>query len=65
MIEAGSAKPYVVKKYDMESFHAVDSAGNLDFSDGYDQSKAFGNKESVRQKSGNSAQCKELANYSS
>jgi len=46
VIEAGSAKPYVVKEWDMESFHAVDKAGNIDFSDGYDQSKAFGNVES-------------------
>lgn len=46
VIEAGSAKPFVVKNWDMESFHAVDKAGNIDFSDGYDQSKAFGNKES-------------------
>jgi hypothetical protein len=46
IIEAGSAKPFVVKEWDMESFHAVDKAGNIDFSDGYDQSKAFGNKES-------------------
>jgi hypothetical protein len=46
VIEAGSAKPFVVKEWDMESFHAVDKAGNLDFSDGYDQAKAFGNKES-------------------
>jgi hypothetical protein len=46
VIEAGSAKPFKVKEWDMESFHAVDMAGNLDFSDGYDQSKAFGNSES-------------------
>ena len=46
VIEAGSAKPFVVKEWDMESFHAIDKAGNLDFSDGYDQSKAFGNTES-------------------
>jgi len=46
VIEAGSAKPFVLKKWDMESFHAVDKAGNIDFSDGYDQSKAFGNTES-------------------
>jgi hypothetical protein len=45
-VEAASSKPYVVKKYDMDSFYAVEKAGNLDFSDGYDQSKAFGNKES-------------------
>jgi len=46
LIEAGSAKPFVVKEWDMESLHAVDKAGNIDFSDGYDQSKAFGNAES-------------------
>ena len=46
VIEAGSAKPFVGMEWDMESFHAVDKAGNLDFSDGYDQSKAFGNTES-------------------
>ena len=46
VIEAGSAKPFVVQEWDMDSFHAVDKAGNLDFSNGYDQSKAFGNKES-------------------
>ena len=43
VIEAGSANPFVVKKWDMESFKAIDKAGNIDFSDGYDQSKAFGN----------------------
>ena len=46
VIEAGSATPFVVREWDMESFHAVDKAGNIDFSDGYDQSKAFGNAES-------------------
>jgi len=46
VVEATSAKPFKVKEWDMKSFHAVDKAGNLDFSDGYDQSKAFGNKES-------------------
>lgn len=46
VIEAGSAKPFEVKKWDMKSFKEIDEAGNLDFSDGYDQSKAFGNKES-------------------
>ena len=45
-IEAGSAKPFVVKKWDMKSFQEVDKAGNLDFADGYDQSKAFSNTES-------------------
>ena len=46
VIEAGSAKPFVVKEWDMDSFRAVDKAGNIDFSDGYDQSKAFSNAES-------------------
>lgn len=46
VIEAGSAKPFIVKKWDMKSFQEVDKLGNLDFSDGYDQSKAFGNKDS-------------------
>ncbi|MBT8293247.1 MAG: DUF1214 domain-containing protein [Eudoraea sp.] len=45
-VEAGSAKPFVVKNWDKESFAEIEEAGNLDFSDGYDQSKAFGNKES-------------------
>jgi len=46
LIEAGSAKLFVVKQWDMESFKVMDKAGNTDFSDGYDQSKAFGNSES-------------------
>lgn len=46
VIEAGSANPFIVKEWDMETFKAVDKAGNIDFSDGYDQSKAFGNVES-------------------
>ena len=46
VIEAGSAKPFVVKKWDMKSFQEIDKAGNLDFADGYDQSKAFSNTES-------------------
>lgn len=46
IIEAGSAKPFELKNWDMESFRIVDKAGNEDFSDGYDQSKAFGNPES-------------------
>ena len=45
-VEASSSKPFVVKNWDMESFEKIEEAGNLDFSDGYDQSKAFGNKES-------------------
>ncbi|AZQ64614.1 DUF1254 domain-containing protein [Flammeovirga pectinis] len=50
VIKAGSAKPFKLKKWDMKSFKAIDKAGNLDFSDGYDQSKAFGNKESGQTK---------------
>jgi hypothetical protein len=46
VIEAGSSTPFEVKNYDMESFKAIDKAGNIDFSDGYVQSKAFGNVES-------------------
>ena len=46
VIEAGSAKPFKLLEWDMASFHAVDKAGNIDFSDGYDQSKAFSNTES-------------------
>jgi len=46
VIEAGSAKPFLVKNWDMETFKTIDKAGNIDFSDGYDQSKAFSNKES-------------------
>ena len=46
IIEAGSANPFQVQEWDMESFQAVDKLGNADFSDGYDQSKAFGNTES-------------------
>ncbi len=46
VIEAGSAKPFVAKEWDMESFKAIDKAGNIDFSDGYDQSKAYSNSES-------------------
>jgi len=46
IIETSSSKPFQVKNWDMKSFKATDTAGNLDFSDGYDQSKAFGNKES-------------------
>ncbi len=45
-VEANSEDPYIVKNWDMESFAKVEEAGNIDFSDGYDQSKAFGNKES-------------------
>lgn len=46
IVEAESEKPFVMKEWDMESFKKMDEAGNLEFSKGYDQSKAFGNKES-------------------
>lgn len=46
VVESRSAKPFEVKKWDMKSFKEIDAAGNIDFSDGYDQSKAFGNVES-------------------
>jgi len=45
-VESPSAIPFVPKKWDMASFKKVDSAGNADFADGYDQSKAFGNVDS-------------------
>jgi len=44
--EASSSKPFKVKNWDKASFAKVEKAGNIDFSNGYDQSKAFGNKES-------------------
>jgi len=46
IIESPSAIPYVAKKWDMSTFKELDSVGNVDFSDGYDQSKAFSNIES-------------------
>ncbi len=46
VIEAGNATPFTVRNWDMASFREVEKAGNLDFGDGYDQSKAFGNTES-------------------
>ncbi len=45
-IEAGSANPFVVQDWETLSFKQMDKVGNQDFSDGYDQSKAFGNAES-------------------
>jgi len=45
--EAGSANPFEVKEWDMESFRELDKLGNKIFaSDGYIQREAFGNKES-------------------
>ena len=46
LVEAGSATPYVEKKWDMESFQTLDKAGNIEFGNGYDQSKAYSNTES-------------------
>ena len=45
IIESPSSVPYVAKKWDMSTFKELDSVGNVDFSDGYDQSKAFSNIE--------------------
>ena len=44
--EVNSAKPFSVKNWDDESFEQVAAAGNNIFSKGYDQSKAYSNKES-------------------
>ena len=44
--EVNSAKPFSVKNWDKESFEKVAAAGNDIFSKGYDQSKAYSNKES-------------------
>lgn len=46
VVEAPDPKPYIVKEWDEESFNAIEKAGNEDFSNGYDQSRAFGNVES-------------------
>ena len=44
--EVNSAKPFSVKNWDDVSFEQVAAAGNNIFSKGYDQSKAYSNKES-------------------
>jgi hypothetical protein len=44
-IEASSNKPFVMKEWDMESFKKLEEEGNAIFVKGYDQSKAFGSKE--------------------
>ena len=44
--EVNSATPFSVKNWDEESFANVAAAGNDIFSKGYDQSKAYSNKES-------------------
>ena len=45
LIEAESNEPFVMKEWDMESFKKLEEEGNAVFVDGYDQSKAFGSKE--------------------
>ncbi len=45
-IEAKSSKPFPLKKWDMNSFLKLEKIGNETFSEGYDQSKAYGNPES-------------------
>ena len=44
--EVNSATPFNVKNWDKESFEKVAAEGNDIFSKGYDQSKAYSNKES-------------------
>lgn len=44
--EVNSATPFSVKNWDKESFEKVAAEGNDIFSKGYDQSKAYSNKES-------------------
>lgn len=46
ILETSNATPFVKKEWDMESFKEMDKAGNIEFANGYDQGKAFGNKES-------------------
>ena len=45
LIEAESNQPFVMKEWDMESFKRLEAEGNAEFVKGYDQSKAFGSKE--------------------
>jgi hypothetical protein len=45
LIEAESNKPFIMKEWDMESFKKLEAEGNAVFVKGYDQSKAFGSKE--------------------
>ena len=45
-VEATSNDPFEMKEWDMESFKKLEEAGNLEFSQGYDQAAAFGNTES-------------------
>ena len=43
-----SSDPFIVKKWDDASFSKVAADGNAIFAAGYDQSKAYGNKEAVK-----------------
>lgn len=45
LVEAESEKPFVMKEWDMDSFKELEEKGNAIFVKGYDQSKAFGSKE--------------------
>ena len=45
LVEAESSKPFVMKQWDMASFKKLEEEGNAIFVEGYDQSKAFGSKE--------------------
>ncbi|MBL7472714.1 DUF1214 domain-containing protein [Robertkochia sp. 1368] len=45
LVEAESNKPFEMKEWDMESFKKLEAEGNAVFVKGYDQSKAFGSKE--------------------
>lgn len=45
LIEAESNKPFLMKEWDMKSFKKLEEEGNAIFVKGFDQSKAFGSKE--------------------
>ncbi|MFK7869159.1 MAG: DUF1214 domain-containing protein, partial [Roseobacter sp.] len=46
VVEAGEPGEFVVLDWDDETFAEMEAIGNADFSDGYDQSKAYSNTES-------------------
>ena len=45
-IDAGKSTSYIPKNWNMKEFTKLEKIGNASFLKGYDQSKAFGNKES-------------------
>ena len=45
-VEANSSDEFIAKEWDTETFEKVAAAGNKIFTEGYDQSKAYSNKES-------------------